>query len=85
MRDLVEDFGFYIGPWNQAYMYDTLPITVDNEKDMKPGDLVFISATYFNPKSEYTFLVSSHSHLFIKSAMFHQHIICILFFGKKTK
>ena len=59
MRDLVEDFGFYIGPWNQAYMYDTLPMTVENEKDMKPGDLVFISATYYNPKSEYL-LVWTH-------------------------
>ena len=54
MRDLAEDFGFMIGPWNQAYMYDTLPITVERERDMKPGDLVFISATYYNPKSEYS-------------------------------
>lgn len=52
MRDLAEDFGFIIGPWNQAYMFDTLPIVVENEKDMKPGDLVFISATYYNPKSK---------------------------------
>ena len=63
MRDLVEDFGFYIGPWNQAYMYDTLPITVENEKDMKPGDLVFISATYYNPKSECMYCSSGkHVH-----------------------
>ncbi|XP_052284509.1 uncharacterized protein LOC127880994 isoform X1 [Dreissena polymorpha] len=52
MRDLEEDFGFSLGPWNQAYMYDTLPITVACERDMKPGDLVFISATYYNPKSK---------------------------------
>lgn len=50
MRDLAEDFGFIIGPWNQAYMFDTLPMVVESEKDMKPGDLVFISATYYNPK-----------------------------------
>jgi len=49
MRDLAEDFGFFIGPWNQAYMYDTLPKSV-HKKDMKPGDLVFVSAIYFNPK-----------------------------------
>lgn len=52
MRDLADDFGFILGPWNQAYMYDTLPVTVESEKDMKPGDLVFISATYYNPKSK---------------------------------
>ena len=52
MRDLKRDFGFRIGPWNQAYMYDTLPITIDREEDMKPGDLVFISAIYYNKKSK---------------------------------
>ncbi|XP_045161705.2 probable beta-tubulin polyglutamylase isoform X2 [Mercenaria mercenaria] len=52
MRDLADDFGFIIGPWNQAYMFDTLPIVVKSEKDMKPGDLVFISAIYYNPKSK---------------------------------
>ena len=53
MLNLKCDFGFRIGPWNQAYMYDTLPITVKREEDMKPGDLVFISATYYNPKSKW--------------------------------
>ena len=50
MLDLKEEFGFTIGPWNQAYMYDTLPIKLDNPGDMKPGDLVFVSAIYNNPK-----------------------------------
>ena len=52
MRDLKREFGFRIGPWNQAYMYDTLPGCVTREEDMKPGDLVFIKATYYNPKSK---------------------------------
>lgn len=52
-RDLHKQFGFKLGPWNQGYMYDTLPITVEREEDMKPGDLVFISATYYNTKSRY--------------------------------
>ncbi|CAF1334184.1 unnamed protein product [Adineta steineri] len=50
MYDLAKDFGFTIGPWNQSYMYDTLPKTITSLSDVKPGDLVFISATYYNPK-----------------------------------
>ena len=49
LRELREDFGFDVGRWNQAYQFDTLPDAIE-EKDMKPGDLVFISGTYFNPK-----------------------------------
>jgi hypothetical protein len=52
MYDLAKDFGFIIGPWNQSYMYDTLPKTITHVSDVQPGDLVFISATYYNPKSE---------------------------------
>ncbi|XP_069040079.1 uncharacterized protein [Lepisosteus oculatus] len=51
VRDLSEDFGFVIGPGNQAYQYDTLPLTLEKHEDMKPGDLVFISGTYFSPHS----------------------------------
>jgi len=51
LRDLRHDFGFRVGPWNQSYLFDTLPITVQREADMKPGDLVFVSATYHNTKS----------------------------------
>ena len=51
MRDLEKDFGFRIGPGNQAYMFDTLPIDIESIDDVKPGDLVFISAIYNNPKS----------------------------------
>eukprot|EP00794_Sanderia_malayensis_P015068 gene15068-16623_t len=49
LMDLKKDFGFKIGRWNQAYQFDTLPITIEKEEDMKPGDLVFISGTYFKP------------------------------------
>ena len=52
MRNLENDFGFRIGPGNQAYMFDTLPINIENLKDVKPGDLVFIQAIYYNPKSK---------------------------------
>ncbi|CAF0799755.1 unnamed protein product [Rotaria sordida] len=50
MYDLSKDFGFVIGPWNQSYMFDTLPKTITHLSDVQPGDLVFISATYYNEK-----------------------------------
>ncbi|XP_065834366.1 protein polyglycylase TTLL10-like [Oscarella lobularis] len=52
LRDLENDFGFAVGPWNQAYQFDSLPMAIECEEDMKPGDLVFISGTYFNSKSK---------------------------------
>ncbi|XP_065190184.1 uncharacterized protein LOC135821049 isoform X3 [Sycon ciliatum] len=51
LRDLADEFGFAVGPWNQAYMYDTLPIKLSGPEEMKPGDLVFVSGIYNNPKS----------------------------------
>ena len=57
LRDLRRVFGFRIGPWNQAYMFDTLPIRIDNLADVKPGDLVFISAIYYNEKGYPLYLI----------------------------
>ncbi|XP_063173563.1 uncharacterized protein LOC134507070 [Candoia aspera] len=50
MQDLAEDFGFCMGSGNQAYQYDTLPITLPSEDHLKPGDLIFISGVYFDPQ-----------------------------------
>jgi len=44
-----EDLGFFLDRWNQGYQYDTLPIDL-KEEEMKPGDLIFYSATYFKKK-----------------------------------
>ena len=52
LRDLEEDFGFTVGPWNQAYQWDTLPLRKDSVQELVPGDLVFIAGTYFNEKSK---------------------------------
>ncbi|XP_042335782.1 LOW QUALITY PROTEIN: inactive polyglycylase TTLL10 [Sceloporus undulatus] len=48
MHDLAEEFGFSIGLGNQAYQYDTLPVSLPSEEYLKPGDLIFISGTYFD-------------------------------------
>eukprot|EP01147_Barroeca_monosierra_P003347 gene3347-6019_t len=50
-RDLHNEFGFSMGRWNQAYQFDTLPAEIPKH-EMKPGDLVFISGTYFSTKSK---------------------------------
>lgn len=47
-RDLAKEFGFEIGRGNQSYQYDTLPEELSQE-EMLPGDLVFYSATYYDP------------------------------------
>ena len=47
--DLKHEFGFKLGPGNQAYQYDTCPVELKFE-EMRPGDLIFYSATYYNPK-----------------------------------
>ena len=49
IHDLRDEFGFSLDRWNQAYQWDTLPIDL-TEDELKPGDLVFISATYYNTK-----------------------------------
>jgi len=47
--DLREDFGFTLARWNQGYQYDTLPIDLKFE-ELRPGDLIFYSGTYYEPK-----------------------------------
>lgn len=49
MRDLQDDVGFTLGPWNQAYQFDMLGDPVPLEK-MRPGDLVFFKGIYFPEK-----------------------------------
>ncbi|XP_039364968.1 inactive polyglycylase TTLL10 [Mauremys reevesii] len=67
VRDLQSEFGFCIGPGNQAYQYDTLPITLPSEEHMKPGDLIFISGTYFDPERRRQFHDIVHVEIWLGS------------------
>lgn len=46
---LKEDFGFSLQPWNQAYQFDLLPEEIEF-KQMKPGDLIFYTGTFYPDK-----------------------------------
>jgi hypothetical protein len=50
VNDLSEEFGFKLGRWNQCYQLDLLPEKLDF-KDMKRGDLVFYTATFYPEKN----------------------------------
>jgi hypothetical protein len=49
--DLKEDFGFELGPWNQGYLFDTLPRKVAAQ-DILPGDLIFTQGRYRDNKKK---------------------------------
>ena len=62
--DLQDDFGFRLGRWNQAYQYDVLGPEIPLE-EMKPGDLVFYSATYYDTKKRRQIHDMVHVEIFI--------------------
>jgi hypothetical protein len=48
--DLKHDFGFTSGgTGHQAYQFDTLPIKLSGLEELKPGDLIFWTATFNDP------------------------------------
>ena len=49
LRDMAQDLNFVVGPWNQAYLFDTLPVEVPF-KELKPGDLVFYRAKFYSKR-----------------------------------
>ena len=51
LRQLRPDFGFDIGPWNQAYLFATLPRKLEF-REVKPGDLLFVEGTYFKGRKK---------------------------------
>eukprot|EP00697_Spironema_sp_BW2_P010568 gnl/Spiro4/25891_TR12895_c0_g1_i1.p1 gnl/Spiro4/25891_TR12895_c0_g1~~gnl/Spiro4/25891_TR12895_c0_g1_i1.p1 ORF type:complete len:305 (-),score=60.98 gnl/Spiro4/25891_TR12895_c0_g1_i1:115-1029(-) len=46
-RDLADEFGFRLGRWNQCYQFDTLPVRYSSHTELKPGDLIFYTATFY--------------------------------------
>ena len=51
LRQLRPDFGFDVGPWNQAYLFATLPRKLEFS-EVKPGDLLFVEGTYFKGRKK---------------------------------
>ena len=51
LHDLSDEFGFVVGPGNQAYQFETLPIEVP-ESELKPGDIIFTEGTYHGDKKQ---------------------------------
>ena len=51
LRQLRPDFGFDVGPWNQAYLFATLPRKLDFS-EVKPGDLLFVEGVYFKGRKQ---------------------------------
>lgn len=49
VNDLSDDFKFTLFGWNQQYQYDILPDEIPFE-EIKPGDLVFYSGTFYEDK-----------------------------------
>lgn len=49
VNDLKNDFGFTLGRWNQAYQYDMLGEDIPFEA-LAPGDLIFYSAKFYDPR-----------------------------------
>jgi cell wall-associated NlpC family hydrolase len=45
LLDLKSTLGFEVGPYNQAYLYDTLPVAI-SEEQLCPGDLIFVQGKH---------------------------------------
>jgi cell wall-associated NlpC family hydrolase len=49
VNDLKNEFGFTLGRWNQGYQYDMLAEEIPFEA-LCPGDLIFYSAKFYDPR-----------------------------------
>ena len=51
VQDLASSFGFVIGPGNQAYQFETLPVVL-TEEELKPGDIIFTEGVFFDERKK---------------------------------
>ncbi|KAG1662948.1 hypothetical protein FOA52_006701 [Chlamydomonas sp. UWO 241] len=52
VRRMREQLGIRLGPLNQAFQFDTLPVRVGSVAKLEAGDLIFYSGTYANPDTK---------------------------------
>ena len=64
VQDLRADFGFDLGDWNQAYQFSTLPDAVAFG-DLRPGDLMFVEATYRSGRHKQQRMNIVHVEIFL--------------------
>jgi hypothetical protein len=64
VHDLKSEFGFELGPWNQGYMFDTLPVKIAAQ-DLLPGDLIFVQGRYHDSKKKRPLHDIVHVEIFV--------------------
>ena len=66
LRDLSDEFGFDVGPWNQAYQWETLSENqLSGPEEMQPGDLIFTAGTYYSKDRKRQRHDMTHVEIFI--------------------
>ncbi|CAG9462867.1 unnamed protein product [Pedinophyceae sp. YPF-701] len=69
VSDLKEEFGFQLGPGNQAFQWDTLRAhQVDSVDQLQPGDLIFYSGEYYSEKAKKQHFDMTHVEIFVGGA-----------------
>ncbi|KAG2452337.1 hypothetical protein HYH02_003361 [Chlamydomonas schloesseri] len=68
VRTMQRQLGFRLGPGNQAYQFDTLPLRVASVGQLRPGDLIFYSGTPYSPDARRYAFDMTHVEIFIGGA-----------------
>ncbi|KAG2443593.1 hypothetical protein HXX76_001944 [Chlamydomonas incerta] len=64
-RALQRQLGFRLGPGNQAYQFDTLPVRMACVAELRPGDLIFYSGTPYSPDARRYAFDMTHVEIFV--------------------
>ncbi|KAG2497102.1 hypothetical protein HYH03_004693 [Edaphochlamys debaryana] len=65
VRGMAAHLGFWLGPWNQAYQFDTLPVRLTDASQLRPGDLVFYSGSPRDPAAKRHAFNMTHVEIFV--------------------